>query len=44
MIIVDELKAWLQSNNATVMTVLFLVLGVWIGGQGLSGLALVAVR
>jgi hypothetical protein len=35
----DGWKQWLSRNNATVMAVLFLVLGMNIFGQGLSGLA-----
>jgi heme/copper-type cytochrome/quinol oxidase subunit 4 len=31
-------KAWLVSNNATVMFILFLVLGALLLGQGLGGL------
>jgi hypothetical protein len=31
-------KAWLTANNATVMFVLFLILGVKLAGQGLGGL------
>jgi hypothetical protein len=31
-------KAWLTSNNATVMMILFLVLGVKLVGDGLGGL------
>jgi len=34
----DELKVWLQANNATVMAVLLLVLGVSVLGKGLGGL------
>jgi threonine/homoserine/homoserine lactone efflux protein len=34
----DELKGWLQANNATVMAVLLLVLGVAVLGKGLGGL------
>ena len=34
----DGWKAWLLANNATVMTVLFLVLGVTIAGKGLGAL------
>jgi len=34
----DELREWLQQNNAAVMSVLFLVLGVTQLGKGLSGL------
>lgn len=34
----DELKGWLQANNATVMAVLLLVLGVSVLGKGLGGL------
>ncbi len=35
----DELKEWLNENNATVMTVLFVVLGVVVLGQGIRALA-----
>ncbi len=34
----DSLKAWLQTNNATVMAVLILVIGVVLIGKGISGL------
>ncbi len=34
----DELKDWLTANNATVMAVLLLVIGVAIIGKGLAGL------
>jgi threonine/homoserine/homoserine lactone efflux protein len=34
----DELKTWLQANNATVMAVLILVIGVALFGSGLGGL------
>ena len=34
----DELRRWLTANNATVMSVLLLVLGVAILGKGLGGL------
>ncbi|HET9201430.1 MAG TPA: GAP family protein [Dehalococcoidia bacterium] len=34
----DTMKAWLVANNATVMTVLFVVLGAKILGDGLGGL------
>jgi hypothetical protein len=34
----NDLKAWLIANNATVMTVLFVVFGAVLGGQGLGGL------
>ena len=34
----DELKGWLTSNNAAVMSVLLLVIGVAIAGKGLAGL------
>lgn len=36
----DELKAWLQHNNATVMAVLLLVFGVAILGKGITGVSL----
>ena len=35
----DELKVWLQANNATVMAVLVLVIGVTLLGKGIGGLA-----
>ena len=34
----DRLNAWLQQNNATVMAVLILVIGVVLIGKGISGL------
>jgi hypothetical protein len=34
----DELRVWLAANNATVMAVVLVVLGVVIFGKGLSGL------
>jgi Sap, sulfolipid-1-addressing protein len=34
----DELKQWLQTNNATVMSVLILVIGVVLIGKGIGGL------
>jgi threonine/homoserine/homoserine lactone efflux protein len=34
----DELREWLTQNNATVMSVLLLVLGAVILGKGLAGL------
>ncbi len=34
----DELKGWLQTNNAAVMAVLLLVMGVVVIGKGVSGL------
>ena len=34
----DNMKAWLQDNNATVMAVLMLVIGVVLIGKGISGL------
>jgi hypothetical protein len=34
----DGMKAWLQANNATVMAVLLLVIGVGLIGQGIGGL------
>ncbi len=34
----DSLKSWLTMNNATVMSVLFLVIGVMLVGDGLGGL------
>ena len=33
----DRLKAWLQANNATVMAVLILVIGVVLIGKGVGG-------
>jgi threonine/homoserine/homoserine lactone efflux protein len=33
----DSMKAWLQHNNATVMSVLILVIGVVLVGKGISG-------
>ena len=33
----DSMKAWLQDNNATVMSVLILVIGVVLLGKGISG-------
>lgn len=34
----DTMKAWLQSNNATVMAVLMLLIGVVLIGKGIAGL------
>jgi threonine/homoserine/homoserine lactone efflux protein len=34
----DELRLWLQANNAAVMSVLFLFIGVTLVGKGLGGL------
>ena len=34
----NRLKAWLEANNATVMGMLILVLGVVLLGKGISGL------
>jgi hypothetical protein len=34
----DSLKGWLQANNATVMSVLLLVIGIVLVGKGLGGL------
>ena len=34
----DSLKAWLTKNNATVMSVLFLIIGVLLVGDGMGGL------
>ena len=34
----DEAKAWLQTNNATVMAVLILVIGTMLIGKGLGSL------
>jgi len=36
----DDLKGWLQHNNATVMAVLLLVIGVAILGKGITALSL----
>lgn len=36
----DELKAWLEHNNATVMAVLLLVIGVAVLGKGITALSL----
>jgi threonine/homoserine/homoserine lactone efflux protein len=36
-VILDELKEWMEHNNAVIMTVLFLVLGGKLLGQGISG-------
>ncbi len=36
----DELKGWLQHNNATVMAVLLLVIGVAVLGKGITALSL----
>ena len=33
----DELRVWLSANNAVVMAVLLLVIGVVIVGKGLAG-------
>ena len=35
----DELKVWLQANNATVMAVLVLVIGVTLVGKGIGALS-----
>jgi hypothetical protein len=35
--LLDPLNAWLQANNAAVMAVLFLVIGVVLIGKGISG-------
>jgi hypothetical protein len=37
--LLDSMKEWLSSNNATVMFVLFLVFGIILIGKGISGLA-----
>ncbi len=37
--LLDEAKAWLTTNNATVMAVLLLVIGVVLLGKGVSGLS-----
>jgi hypothetical protein len=34
-----SLKVWLQQNNATVMAVLVLVIGVTLIGKGIGGLS-----
>ena len=34
----DSMRAWLQENNATVMSVLIPVIGVVLVGKGISGL------
>ena len=34
----EDLRVWLQANNATVMSVLILVIGVTQIGKGLGGL------
>jgi hypothetical protein len=34
----DELRGWLQVNNATVMSVLLMVIGVTLVGKGLGAL------
>ena len=36
--VLDSLKGWLIQNNNTVMTVLFIVLGAKVLGDGLSGI------
>ncbi len=37
--LLDSMKAWLTTNNATVMAVLLLVMGVVLLGKGISGLS-----
>ncbi len=37
--VLDEMKSWLTNNNATVMAVLLLVIGVVLLGKGISGLS-----
>ena len=37
--VLDEWKAWLAANNATVMTVLFVVFGAVLIGKGIGGLS-----
>lgn len=37
--VLDAMKAWLTTNNATVMAVLLLVIGVVLLGKGISGLS-----
>ena len=34
----DDLRAWLNTNNATVIAVLLVVIGVVLFGKGLGGL------
>jgi hypothetical protein len=34
----DELRVWLTANNATMLSVLMLVIGVGLFGKGLAGL------
>lgn len=34
----DEAKSWLQANNATVTSVLILVIGTMLIGKGVGGL------
>ena len=34
----DSMKSWLTTNNATVMSLLFLILGVLLVGNGVGGL------
>jgi hypothetical protein len=36
--VLDRLKAWLTANNAVIMAVLLLVLGVKLLGDGISAL------
>ena len=35
----DEMRVWLAQNNAVVMSVLLLVIGVVLLGKGISGLS-----
>jgi len=35
--ILDELKTWLAHNNATIMAIIFLVIGAKVLGQGIAG-------
>jgi hypothetical protein len=37
--LLDEMKTWLGQNNAVVMAVLLLVIGVVLIGKGISGLS-----
>ena len=36
--LLDELKAWMGAHNAAIMTVLLLVIGAKLIGDGISGL------
>jgi hypothetical protein len=35
--VLDDLKTWLGHNNATIMAVIFLVIGAKVLGQGITG-------